>query len=273
MKNNFKKYSVSLLSVLTIIAVLSQFTVFAKTGTVVTNTGVRHTVCVELSDQAEKYYKDNKADYDDVSKLKSGSDNCLTTVDSALFDELHDLMSKTMTKTVKYSDLPTYWAKTDANNGGSTYHYFYADVTVSGQTINREHVWPKSHASFHEKDGGADPHHLRPTIRGVNSSRGDKLMGNVKPTDTKYSKYSFQNKVVLEHSNSLVEVNDNIKGDVARILLYVYCRWEEPNLFMDTPNPVVGAGSSNQNDGEKVPTDMVTPSGEAKESGNSGNQG
>ncbi len=249
MKRLFKKYSASVLALVTVFCVLAQVTVFAKTGTVVTNTGVRHVVCAELSNQAEDYYKDNNAVFETVYKLKGGSGNCLTTVDSALFDELHDLMSETMTKTVDYDDLPSYWVMTDANNGGSTYHYFYADVTVSGQTINREHVWPKSHASFHEKDGGADPHHLRPTIQGVNSSRGDKVMGNV-TSATK--KYSFQNKVVLEHSNALVEVNDNIKGDVARILLYVYCRWEEPNLFMDTPDPVVGSGSKNSNDGEKV---------------------
>ncbi|MBQ9680339.1 MAG: endonuclease [Ruminococcus sp.] len=26
----------------------------------------------------------------------------------------------------------------------------------------------------------------------------------------------------------LFECKDNVKGDVARILLYIYCRWEQP---------------------------------------------
>ena len=31
--------------------------------------------------------------------------------------------------------------------------------------------------------------------------------------------------------DDLFECKDDVKGDVARILLYVYCRWLQPNLY------------------------------------------
>ncbi|MBQ5865088.1 MAG: endonuclease, partial [Oscillospiraceae bacterium] len=58
-------------------------------------------------------------------------------------------------------------------------------------------------------------------------------------------------------SIGLVEVNDNIKGDVARILLYVYVRWGERNLFEQEPNPVKPSGDE-KSDGKKVIKDLET---------------
>lgn len=250
MFKKIQRYSFSLLAILTAFCVLTQFTVLAKTGTVVKNTGVRHTICNSLSSQAKAYYSTNGASYSAVSKLKGGNDNCLTTVNSALFDELHDLMDDTMTNTITYKSLTSYWPKTDASNGSSDACIFYTDVISS--SYNREHVWPKSHASFKEKNGGADPHHLRPTNSTMNSTRSNSCFTNVRQKFSSYSTKSGGGKIVLYYKGQdYVEVNDNIKGDVARILLYVYCRWEEPNLFMNTSSPVIGP-SDDKNDGLKV---------------------
>ncbi|MBP3412899.1 MAG: hypothetical protein J6K89_06520, partial [Oscillospiraceae bacterium] len=30
-----------------------------------------------------------------------------------------------------------------------------------------------------------------------------------------------------------------MKGDIARILLYVYCRWEQPNLYSDVASDLL----------------------------------
>lgn len=226
----------------------------AKTGTLVSNTGTRHETCTSLSSQAQAYYTGDYS-WENLSSMTGGNENCLDT-DNELFEALHTLMSSTMTNSVSYSSLPTYWAKTDATNGSSTNVFFYSDV-VSTDSLNREHVWPKSHASFKKNNGGSDLHHLRPTNSGVNSSRGNLIMGNVKDEYPSHSTYSYNGDVVLYKTSSLVEVNDNIKGDVARILLYVWCRWEEPNLFKDTPNPVIGAGDD-KNDGKKVIESLET---------------
>jgi hypothetical protein len=69
-------------------------------------------------------------------------------------------------------------------------------------------------------------------------------MGNVRKVCSTYSTYDYGGKTVLYYNAGygtsfngetpgLVEVNDNIKGDVARILLYVYVTWGQPNLFQD----------------------------------------
>lgn len=212
------------------------------------NTGTRHDYNTSLSSQAIAYYTGNYT-WDSLSNLTGGNENCLDT-NNPLFNALHDLMADTMTNSVSYSSLPTYWAKTDASKGSSGTIWFYADHTGSG-TMSREHVWPKSHASFEEKDGGADLHHLRPSISNVNSTRGNLIMGNVRHL----SGYTSKNYVY--YKNGICEVADNVKGDVARIFLYVWCRWEEPNLFKNTPNPVIGPNDS-KNDGGKVIESLET---------------
>ena len=254
MKN--KQILALFLAIVLIISSIPSVLVGAATGTVSKNTGVRHTLCTALSSQALTYYSTNNALFDNVSTLQGGSDNCLTTVNSPLFDELHDLMAETMTTSVSYSSLTEHWVDTDANNGSSQPVLFYSDITSS--SYNREHVWPKSHASFHEKNGGCDPHHLRPTNSDMNSTRGNYCMGYVIGIYSGYkTKTNGNGSIYYSSSNDRVEVDDNVKGDVARILLYVYCRWEERNLFMNDPNATVGP-SDEKNDGLKVIESLET---------------
>lgn len=221
--------------------------VSAKTGTQGTNTGTRHTLCTSLSTQAQQYYTGSYT-WETLSAMTGGNEDCLDT-DNELFQALHNLMSSTMTASVSYSSLTSYWPKTDGTGSKSSTQLFYSDTT--GSDFNREHVWPKSHASFHESNGGSDLHHLRPTDSTINSTRGNLIMGNVKDKNSSYKTKSYNGKTVLYYTGSLCEVNDNIKGDVARILLYVWCRWEEPNLFKNTPTPVKGPNDE-KNDGGKV---------------------
>jgi endonuclease I len=219
----------------------------AKTGTLVSNTGTRHEVCTALSSQAQAYYTGNYT-YDAVSAL-SGSSSA--PMNSALFNRLSTLMRTTMTNSVSYNSLTNYWPKTDANNGSGNPVLFYSDE-ISGN-FNREHVWPKSRGSFKETNAGSDLHHLRPTNADINSTRGNKTMGNVKGVYSTYKTKALNGGTVLWYNTDadVVEVRDNIKGDVARILLYVWCRWQEPNLYENDPNPTIGSGDD-ANNGLKV---------------------
>ena len=226
-----KRSTMRILSFLLILSLV--VSLFASTLTVsaATNRGTRHELCTSLSSQAKAYYTGNYT-YEKLSVL--GGDNSgssLKAMDSQLFGALHDLMDDTMTDSVSYNSLTSYWPDTDANNGSSDAVLFYSDVVSS--SYNREHVWPKSRASFYQRNGGSDLHHLRPTNSKVNSTRGNLTMGNVVGVISSYETYSYSGKTVLWYSTSadLVEVADNIKGDVARIMLYVWCRWEQPNLF------------------------------------------
>ena len=237
------KRSVSVLLVLLLVAAFIP-AAEAKTGTLVANTGTRHVVCTALSSQAQAYYTGNYT-YEAVSQLAGSSSD---PMNSAMFTRLSSLMSSTMTKTVSYNSLTSYWPKTDANNGSSDAVLFYSDEISS--SYNREHVWPKSRGSFYESNAGSDLHHLRPTNSNVNSTRNNYTFGNVKGVLNTYKIYAYGGKTVLWYDtsgNGLVEVNDNIKGDVARILLYVWCRWQEPNLYENDPTPTIGSGDDANN--------------------------
>ena len=226
----------------------------------VSNTGTRHALCTELSAQAEAYYS-GEYDWDTMSQLSGvDTDSSLEAMDGALYAELQELMSDTMTRSVSYKSLTTYWPDTDCSaNGGQI--FIYRDA-ASNSSVSREHVWPKSRASFYQKNGGSDLHHLRPEDTTINSTRSNYTMGDVIGVLGSYSSKAYNGNTVLWYSSSadLVEVADNVKGDVARILLYVYVRWGQPNLCENVAEADLPAMDSDDsaNDGLKVIEDLDT---------------
>jgi endonuclease I len=84
---------------------------------------------------------------------------------------------------------------------------------------NREHVWPQSHGDFGTAVGpGTDVHHLRPEDVTVNSTRGNKDFDTggsavAECTGCRTDADSF-------------EPRDAVKGDVARMLMYMAIRYE-----------------------------------------------
>jgi endonuclease I len=224
------------------------------------NTAQRHKDATNLSTQAQAYYT-GKDSIDNLYKLPGdGSGKSYNGMSSDLYKELQSLMERTMTTTVSYKSLTTYWKTTDTNSNG--YYCFYGDAPESNP--NREHVWPKSRGSFHESYAGADLHHLRPTNTTINSTRGNMTMGNVREKyPGSYSTANFAGKPTLYYNTGadLVEVNNDIKGDVARIFLYVYVRWGEPNLFENVPSnqlPSPRGSDSGGNNGARVIDDLDT---------------
>ncbi|MFH0245559.1 endonuclease I family protein [Streptomyces sp. HK10] len=103
---------------------------------------------------------------------------------------------------------------------------------------NREHVWAKSHGDFGTSIGpGTDLHHLRPTDVRVNSIRGNKDFDNggsaVSGAPGNYT------------DGDSFEPRDAVKGDVARMILYMAVRYEGEDGFADLePNDRVGNGSA-----------------------------
>jgi endonuclease I len=84
---------------------------------------------------------------------------------------------------------------------------------------NREHVWAKSHGDFGTVAGpGTDVHHLRPEDVSVNANRGNKDF------DTGGSPAS-EAPGNFTDSDSW-EPRDAVKGDVARMLMYMAIRYE-----------------------------------------------
>ncbi|MFD3525812.1 endonuclease I family protein [Streptomyces sp. NPDC058653] len=103
---------------------------------------------------------------------------------------------------------------------------------------NREHVWAQSHGGFGTSQGpGTDVHHLRPEDVQVNGIRGNKDFDNGgSPVSGAPGN--------LTDSDSY-EPRDAVKGDVARMILYMAVRYEGNDSFADLePNDRVNNGSS-----------------------------
>jgi endonuclease I len=120
----------------------------------------------------------------------------------------------------------------------------YAGISVNGpqeynngQGWNREHVWPRSLGGFGTSAGvGTDVHNLKPATISLNSTRSnheyDELGtgGNA----VNYNGNATGNR--LNASAGIFEPRDDIKGDLARIIMYMDLRYEgqqgEPDLVM-----------------------------------------
>ncbi len=263
--------TLSFLLVLSVLVVGIPTEAGAITGSKTYNTGTRNETATSLSSQAEAYYTGDYT-WESLSALQGGTQDCVNTDDNELYQALHELMESTMTNRLTYKSLKTQgyiYSDTTASNT-SSYSLIYSsklNTDYDNTIISREHVWPKSHASFHESNGGCDLHHLRPEQNNVNSARGNYVLGNVKDVYTSYTTYSFEGNVVFykygdgNTSSGRCEIPDNVKGDIARILLYVWCRWEQPNLFTDISNPIVDytdTPSKNKNDGIRVIESLET---------------
>ena len=237
------------------------------------NSEPRHVVCTQLSDQAEEYYTDNYS-YDALSALSGAQDistSYLAAQDNELYRALHDLMANTQGYSASYStynkgSLAYFWNSTDAMENSDTYVMFYSDIPADadGVELNREHIWPKSRASFGTKKGGggSDLHHLRPSASKVNSAKSDHMFGNLNGVYSEgVAEGVFKGVLCYYLSKDLdtFECKDDVKGDVARILLYVYCRWEQPNLYSDMTEGLPKPDSdSKSNTGKRVVESLDT---------------
>ena len=230
-------------TLLTVILTLASCLTTAALGTLPDkNTAVRHQVCTSLTEEAKAYYN-GVYDYARLSRL-DGAESTATSYEAMqgnkLFDALHTLMTDTHQFYTGYSgykngSLAYFWASTDTTATSDNYVMFYSDIPSGGDVqMNREHIWPKSHASFYTSGGGADLHHLRPSVASLNLAKSDHIFGDINGVFTSgYTEGTIDGEVLyyVNKDADLFECKDDVKGDVARILLYVYCRWLQPNLY------------------------------------------
>ena len=167
------------------------------------NSGKRDELCTSLDGTgAEAYYTGSYA-YESLITLSPG----------ALQSSLRTLMTSTHTRITTYNDCRDLVFYVDCESNDTTHATtLYTDYSMTSAdwspawACNREHVWPQSLGGGDTSGGGADLHHIRPAEKGVNSARGNKPYGE-------------------STSKGFYEPADHVKGDVARIILYVYVRW------------------------------------------------
>ncbi|HZE37683.1 MAG TPA: endonuclease [Stackebrandtia sp.] len=167
------------------------------------------------------YYDD--ADGKNGPELKAALHTIISKMDTLTYDEVKDAIKDTDADPAKPGNI------IELYSGNS--------VAFTDGSWNREHVWAKSHGDFGTKVGpGTDLQHLRPADMVVNSTRNNLDFDNGgEPVngapDCKYDSDSF-------------EPRDEVKGDVARMILYMAVRYDGDDGFADLePNDDVNNGS------------------------------
>lgn len=114
-------------------------------------------------------------------------------------------------------------------------------ATVSGvMQWNREHVWPQANSNgcWGTSEAGTDLLHLRPTYESTNSARGNLRYGYVTGSS---SPLTYNGMAYGHSSGGYFEPLDSVKGDVARIVMYL---WSTYNSYYNNKLSVTGAFAS-----------------------------
>ena len=91
---------------------------------------------------------------------------------------------------------------------------------------NREHVWCQSHGFFGTSTGcGSDLHHIRPASTAYNSMRGNAKYGIVSSHTSSTQFGDTDCYMSGSGDNDSFEPADYLKGDCARVIMYVYTHY------------------------------------------------
>ena len=152
---------------------------------------------------------------------------------TTLLNALHELMYETHQSYNTYGELWTYTIDSDYDiDNPDNIVLIYSRQSVNGvqndNVWNREHVWCKSlsgglytSVTASTLGAGSDLHHLRPASTAYNSTRGNTPYGIVSTHDST----TRMGDTDCYSDGTRFEPADYIKGDVARILMYMYTHY------------------------------------------------
>lgn len=200
--------------------------------------------------------------YDNAAEVSAYYKDCnLTYTGSTLMNELHRHSFAKHTYFVKYGETQAYLSKSkkdgtfdapDIVPNAHKIEMFYTNNQTNYNIGAREHVWPCAdsaglwpHGKVDESTyigGGSDLYHIRPCTSTVNTARGDAPyvdfddpqysskksstvdIGDDGPYKLKIYGADQPSPGVYEFAD-LVEPADEVKGDIARIIAYVYMHY------------------------------------------------
>ena len=114
------------------------------------------------------------------------------------------------------------YADEDPDNSANMIYLYTRDSVKknSAQTWNREHVWPQNNSNGHwgRSNAGTDLLHIRPTYNDTNNKRGNMIYADV----NKQGPVTYNGIVYGYIASGKFEPIDSVKGDVARIIMYVW---------------------------------------------------
>ena len=136
-----------------------------------------------------------------------------------------------------YGELRSALAYSDEDpNDTSKIIDFYTGWSISnkwdgGDTWNREHVWCQSLSGelYGTNYAGSDIHHIRPLISSINGARNNGLYTDRESCGSSISltEYFYNGKSTgcYNKGQDYWEPRDSVKGDVARIIMYMYMHY------------------------------------------------
>ena len=188
-------------------------------SSVISSTTTSNTsVSTDYSSDYDGYYKSI------TSSMTGGTNGTLRQALTELIDN---------PKVYKYSgsnsdELGYLLSTTDVDKDGKMVLFYSQDKITpeKADRWNREHVWPQSLSGglYGTSGPGADMHHIRPTATNTNSNRGNLKYGNVNHSSAKESHNTTYGTNTLSgwYEGGYFEPLDTVKGDAARICLYMY---------------------------------------------------
>ena len=200
------------------------------TSGISSNTTSNTSVSTDYSSDYDGYYKSIN------SSMTGGTNGTLRQALTELIDN---------PKVYKYSgsnsdELGYLLSTTDVDKDGKMV-LFYSQDKITPERAgrwNREHVWPKSLSGglYGTSGPGADMHHIRPTATNTNSDRGSLKYGNVNHSTATESRNTDYGTNTLSgwYEGGYFEPLDTVKGDAARICLYMYtCYYASGSLKLN----------------------------------------
>ncbi|MCH5180106.1 MAG: endonuclease [Erysipelotrichales bacterium] len=189
---------------------------------------------VSSSNENEKVFADDIDNYYTTTYDVTGKKG------DDLFNSLKELTTATHEYKTSYGDLKEMTILSDRDPSiNENIILFYSRESISGvwdggTTWNREHVWPKSlsddlysSVTDSSRNAGTDLHHIRPVASSLNSTRSNTKYGELKDFLGDKSELIYNNEGTGNYyiGNIVFEPRDDIKGDIARILMYLYTRY------------------------------------------------
>lgn len=174
--------------------------------------------------------------YNSITKDEAYYSSAYNLKGDELKAELHEILEKTHTNKLSYSDVWGALKKADKGEGdnvvciytGVLHSFSKQDTGSAGADIwNREHVWPnskgfgnKSHVAY------SDIHHLYASNKNINATRANKDFVDFDLYTSENIKPSGHDNYGNQWNDSFFEPRDEVKGDLARALFYLVIRYD-----------------------------------------------
>lgn len=170
-----------------------------------------------------KNYSGNYYDSIPTSATEGMNGSLRTSLTDLILPKAWYRYSKTGSMSLSYVIQSADEDPTNSNN--MIYLYTRDSVKKNGATTwNREHVWPQSlsNGNWGKEYAGTDILHIRPTYNDTNNKRDNNIYGNLSSGRVLYNEMPYG-----YCANGKFCPLDSVKGDVARIVMYLWVAYKD----------------------------------------------